>query len=231
MEFYVGTSGWFYPWNEKRSLEWYTANSGLNAIELNASFYRFPSPTAVKSWARKAQSLRWSIKVNRSITHNFKFTDEAFPYWERFCRLFKPLEANVDFFLFQLPPSLTPESTARIEKFLRRTELGGRFALEVRNREWFSKECEEWAGKIGLTLVSLDSPELPRAIFKTSGVVYVRMHGREAWYAHDYSPEELSEVAKRIVDCEPRKAYVFFNNDHSMLENSRRMLTIFKQRL
>ena len=229
MEFYVGTSGWFYPWNEKRSLEWYTVNSGLNAIELNASFYRFPSLTAVESWAEKAQSLRWSVKVNRSITHNFKFTDEAFPYWERFCELFKPLDLNMDFFLFQLPPSLTPESASRIEKFFERTELGERFALEVRNSKWFSKEYEVWAEKLGLTLVSVDSPELPRDIFDTSGVVYVRMHGRKAWYAHLYSRKELVDVAKRIVQCKPRKAYVFFNNDHGMLENSREMLSVLKE--
>ncbi len=28
LEYYVGTSGWFYPWNEERNLDWYVANSG-----------------------------------------------------------------------------------------------------------------------------------------------------------------------------------------------------------
>jgi uncharacterized protein YecE (DUF72 family) len=229
LEFYVGTSGWFYSWNEKRSLEWYVANSGLNAVELNASFYRFPFPNMVKSWSVKGQGLRWSVKVNRFVTHNFKFGDGAFPLWEKFRNLFAPLEANTDFFLFQAPPSLTPNSAAQVEKFFEKTGLGKRFALEVRNLKWFNSECVKWAAKLGLTLVSVDSPVLPRDVFNTSGAVYVRMHGRTAWYAHFYSVEELKEVAERVLRAEPEKAYVFFNNDEAMLENSRKMLSILKE--
>jgi uncharacterized protein YecE (DUF72 family) len=229
LEFYVGTSGWFYPWNEKRSLEWYVANSGLNAVELNASFYRFPSPMAVKSWSRIGQGLRWSVKVNRFITHNFKFSENAFQTWEKFFRLFEPLDANIDFFLFQLPPSLTPDAAPRIGGFVEKTGLDQRFAFEPRNSAWFTKAYVEWASRLGLTWVSVDSPDLPRDILNTGGRVYVRMHGRTAWYAHFYSLEELEEVAGRIVEAESTAAYVFFNNDYAMLENSRKMLSILKE--
>jgi uncharacterized protein YecE (DUF72 family) len=34
----------------------YVTNSELNAVELNASFYRFPFPTMVKSWSMRAFS-------------------------------------------------------------------------------------------------------------------------------------------------------------------------------
>jgi uncharacterized protein YecE (DUF72 family) len=54
------------------------------------------------------------------------------------------------------------------------------------------------------------------------------MHGRTEWYAHLYSDEELKGVAERILRVKPEKAYVFVNNDHAMLENSRRMLGILK---
>jgi hypothetical protein len=27
MEFFVGTSGWYYSWNEERNFDWYVANS------------------------------------------------------------------------------------------------------------------------------------------------------------------------------------------------------------
>jgi uncharacterized protein YecE (DUF72 family) len=40
---------------------------------------------------------------------------------------------------------------------------------------------------------------------------------------------ELKEVAERILSIKPEKAYVFFNNDHAMLENSRKMLSILKE--
>jgi uncharacterized protein YecE (DUF72 family) len=229
LEPYVGTSGWSYSWNEGRNFDWYMANSGLNAVELNASFYRFPFPNTVMSWARKGEGLRWSIKVNRLITHTFKFSERAYQPWKKFRTLFTPLESGIDFFLFQLPPSMTPKSAPSIEKFLKETELGERFALEVRNLQWFDEEWKKWASSLGTTLVSVDSPDFPRDVFNTSGLVYERMHGRTEWYAHLYSDDELEEVADKIISVKPKKAYVFFNNNHAMLVNSRKMLSTLKE--
>jgi uncharacterized protein YecE (DUF72 family) len=229
LESYVGTSGWSYAWNEGKNFDWYVANSGLNAVELNASFYRFPSPNMVMSWAKKGEGLRWSIKVNRLITHTFKFSERAYQAWERFHGLFKPLESSIDFFLFQLPPSMTPKSASSIEKLFKETRLNERFALEVRNLEWFDEEWTDWASRLGITWVSVDSPDFPRDVFNASGPVYERMHGRTEWYAHVYSDEELEEVAEKIISVKPKKAYVFFNNNHGMLVNSRRMLSILKK--
>jgi uncharacterized protein YecE (DUF72 family) len=226
MDLFVGTSGWYYSWNEKRSLDWFVANSGLNTVELNASFYRFPSSSMVKSWTKKGAELRWTIKVNRLITHRFKFSEKAFPTWQKFRKLFSPLDANVDFYLFQLHPRITPESAVAIEKFAKTTELEKRFALEVRNIEWFKEEWVSWASKLGITWVSVDSPDFPLDVYNTNGLVYERMHGRTAWYSHDYSDEELREVAEKIMKAKPEKAYVYFNNDAAMLENARKMREI-----
>jgi uncharacterized protein YecE (DUF72 family) len=40
MELFVGTSGWFYSWNPDGSFDWFSRFSGLNAVELNMSFYK-----------------------------------------------------------------------------------------------------------------------------------------------------------------------------------------------
>ena len=229
LEFFVGTSGWYYSWNEERNFDWYVANSGLNAVELNASFYRFPFPNMVKSWAKKGKGLRWSIKVNRLITHTFKFNNRAFQLWKKFHDLFIPLEPNIDFYLFQLPPSMTPKSSSLIENFVKKTELKERFALEVRNTQWFDEGWIDWASDLGISWVSVDSPDFPLDVFNTSDLAYERMHGRIEWYAHLYSDEELEEVINKILKAKPKKAYVFFNNNHAMLVNSRRMLSMFKE--
>ena len=226
MEFYVGTSGWFYSWNEKRNLEWYVTNSGLNAVELNASFYRFPFPTMIKSWSMRGKGLRWSIKVNRFITHTFKFGERAFLSWKKFYNLFTPLEANIDFFLFQAPPSLTPKSAFQIEKFFEKTRLGKRFAFEVRNLKWFNDEYVNWASTLGMTWVSVDSPDFSRDVFNTSGVVYVRMHGRTDWYSHCYTDKELRDVKEKILKTHPKKVYVYFNNNTNMLRNAQQMFKL-----
>jgi len=229
MEVFVGTSGWMYSWNEKQSLDWYVENSGLNAVELNASFYRFPYPNNVKSWATKGKELRWSIKVNRLITHTFRFSERALDSWKRFEELFKPLEVNIDLYLFQLPPFSTTSLAPRLTEFIQKTGLKHKFALEVRNLTWFDKKWIEWASRLGITLVSVDCPDFPLDIFNTDGIVYERMHGRTGWYTHYYTDEELKEVAAKIVDAKPKKAYILFNNDHAMLDNSRKMLTMLRR--
>jgi len=219
MKCFVGTSGWYYSWNEGMSLDWYVENSGLNAVELNASFYRFPYPNQVKGWAKKGK-LRWAIKVSRLITHVHKLNQEAFRLWKRFSQLFEPLNSKIDFFLLQLPPSVKPTLWRRIESFVQRSKEE-RFAIEFRNKEWFQDKWVERVNEIG-TFVSVDSPE-ERFITSSRGRIYLRMHGRSVWYSHNYSDEELREVIKRIRGLKPKKVYVFFNNDHDMLNNARRM--------
>ncbi len=226
MECFVGTSGWFYSWNPKRSLDWFVRYSGLNAVELNMSFYRFPFPNMVRSWATKGKDLSWAVKVNRLITHRFKFRERTFELWEKFQKLFSPIDSNVDFYLFQLPPSMTPKAIPVIEEFIAKTNLKERFALEVRNIKWFDTAYVNWASSLGITWVSVDSPDFPLDVFNTNGIVYERMHGRTAWYSHYYTEQELKNVAKRIQKANPKKVYVFFNNDHAMLENARRMQQI-----
>jgi uncharacterized protein YecE (DUF72 family) len=235
IKIFVGTSGFNYSWNPD-GLEWYINNSGLNSLEINMPFYRFPFPSMVKSWVRKTQlfnpDLRWAIKVNRFITHVFKFSEKAFSTWKKFEKLFTPLEKNIDFYLFQLPPSLKSNFAPKLEKFINQTQLKERFALEVRNLDWFKEEWVKWASSLGITWVSVDAPDFtnfPREVYCSNGIVYLRMHGRYAWYSHYYTNKELEEVARKILEASPKKAYVMFNNNHAMLSNARTFKRIFDE--
>jgi uncharacterized protein YecE (DUF72 family) len=114
----------------------------------------------------------------------------------------------------------------RLQGFVKATRLGKRFALEGRRDEWFNLKIREFCESIGITLVSVDAPELPRNIFSCNGMVYLRMHGREFWYTHYYTDEEMKEVAMKIVEAKPKCCYVFFNNDTNMLRNANAMLKI-----
>ena len=228
--YFVGTSGWVYDWNPN-GIEWYVKNSGLNAVELNASFYRFPSEKMVEKWARVASSLRWSIKVNQLITHRFMLNEKALEYWNKFYKLFKPMEERglVDFYLFQLPPRYRPtqHGVEKLEKFAQECGLGWRMAVEWRNLEWFKEEWVVWARRNEITVVSVDSPI---GIFyaKSGPYVYVRFHGRVVWYAYRYTVEELAEAAAKLLALKPSKLYAFFNNNHDMLDNARTFLKMLK---
>ncbi len=115
-DFYVGTSGWAYSWNLGNSLEWYVNESGLNAIELNMSFYRFPYSNMVKSWVRKGSNLAWIVKIHRSITHFKKLNKESYSIFIKFKQLFAPLEKKIHYYLLQLPPKFT--NIEKLEKFI-----------------------------------------------------------------------------------------------------------------
>ena len=229
MEIYVGTSGWLYDWNKGRSLDWYVKYSGLNAVELNSSFYRLPKPTTVNSWVSKASVLRWSIKAYRYISHVAKLSGNATEWWRRMIELFKPLNNSIDFYLIQLPPSFkyTKDNISRLHDFISEIGDSKRIAVEFRERGWFNNNVVDSINELGVTVVSIDSPEI-KWIGSSNGVVYLRMHGRSSWYFHNYSEGELLEVAKAIEVHNPIKVYVFFNNDHWMLENAKTMLSILR---
>ncbi len=227
VEVYVGTSGWMYDWNLGGNFDWYAKHSGLNAVELNASFYRFPFPNQVVSWSRKGKHLRWAVKVHRSITHLRRLNPQALEIAKKFLDLFKPLDPYTDFYLFQLPPSFAKNDTniERIKFFVRELGLGARFAIEFRHPSWFNEDTVDLCRSLGITVVSIDSPQTTW-IVSSNDIVYLRLHGKYVWYAHDYTYEELLELAKAVLELDPRKVYVFFNNDHWMLENARTMLNL-----
>ncbi len=228
MKIFVGTSGWYYDWNNTKSLDWYIENSGLNAIELNASFYRFPFPNQIKSWAKKGKSLKWVVKVNRLITHQYKFSEKAPATCEKFHNHLSPIHSLIEYFLFQLPPKFTPEGERKIVNFIKKTKTAKKFALEPRHEGWFQPDKIEWAKSLGITWVSIDAPEFTRDVFKTTDTVYLRVHGRTGWYHHDYTNQELKEMARCIIGAQPDRVYVFFNNNHAMLKNAQKMWAILE---
>jgi len=225
MELYVGTSGWSYDWNRGRSLDWFVKNSGLTAVELNGSFYRFPSESTVAGWAEKGKTLRWSVKVHRGVTHNHNFDEVAFGIWKRFFGRFSPLDTSAEFYLFQAPPHYS--DAERLAEFADDTEIGSRFALEIRNTVLLGDDETCRMLQSHGTLVSVDSPDFKERIFPGE-IVYLRMHGRgEKWYSYQYSDEELRKILNRLDSVKPDKAYVFFNNDHAMLDNAQRLLDLW----
>jgi len=139
----VGTSGWSYAWNPD-GLEWYVRNSGLNAVELNSSFYRFPFRSMIRGWSRRTE-LRWSVKVHRSITHSRMMrTPGSTEVLLRFLELFRPMDEAgiVDFYLFQMPPRFAAgeENWRRIIEVSGAVGLGPRMAIEFRHPSWFEED-------------------------------------------------------------------------------------------
>ena len=223
MKVFVGTSGWSYSWNEENSLDWYINHSSLNAIELNMSFYRFPYPNMVKSWLKKGKQLAWVVKVHRSITHFKKLNKQSYLLFKRFKNIFKPLENYIHYYLLQLPPNFNNIEVLNL--FI--DEFGSnKICIEFRDKSMFNENIIKWGKKKDVLIVSIDAPFMPDKIMSEK-IVYERIHGRTIWYSHNYSKSELLEIKNKIVNKNPERVYVFFNNNHAMLENAKVMYDLF----
>jgi len=229
---FVGTSGWLYDWNLEGTFDWYVKESRLNAVELNASFYRLPFRNQVVSWARKTGHIRWAVKIHRYITHYARLSEKAVVFWQKIKEIFAPLEEKIDFYLLQLPPSYSysEKSFAKLKVFIDKTGVSEKIAVEFRHSSWFMLDKEKLCEMLGEAIpVSVDSPDFTyfTCCRKT---VYLRLHGRTSWYFHEYTENELNEIADEIIKLKPEAIYVFFNNNHWMLENARLMKYILEKK-
>ncbi len=161
MTLYVGTSGWSYPkgkgaWDgvfypeklaDRDKLSFYAQY--FNAVELNSSFYRPPSPVAARAWAaRVPEGFRVTAKLWQKFTHPRMFEEATGRPAEigaedldQFVAGLAPLaEARkLGPILAQFPPSFKPEpgSLDYLEDLVRRLRGAGfQLAVELRHRDW-----------------------------------------------------------------------------------------------
>jgi uncharacterized protein YecE (DUF72 family) len=66
----------------------------------------------------------------------------------------------------------------------------------------------------GTIFCSCSGPRLPDELVRIADDVYLRLHGPERWYRHNYSKVELSKWAQRIKASGAKRAWVYFNNDY-----------------
>lgn len=229
MRCFVGTSGYSYPWNPKRpsAFDWYIGQ-GFNTVEVNSTFYRFPSVSSIRTWSLAPPGFVLSVKVHRSITHYTRLGSTAL--WQKFRHTFAPIEDRIGFWLFQFPETFKPtdETKDRIAKFFAEIGLEHKAVLEFRRAEWWAHTG--FIGKLGALFCSVDAPGLPRDLIVMHGRVYLRMHGRTSWYDYIYSEEELLALAADLRRSGASVIAVYFNNDTGMLENALTLSKILRAR-
>jgi uncharacterized protein YecE (DUF72 family) len=232
MQAHVGCSGWFY-WHWRgifypdtpRTDGWfkhYAAN--FSTVELNAPFYSWPKRATVKAWVRNAPaSFRYSIKVNREITHERRLVRTRKLVAE-FCAISELLGAQLGCFLFQFPPSyrFTP---SRLRSIVTQIDPKFRCAIEFRHRSWWREAVYRAFAKRGLIFCTVSAPRLPDELIRTGDTIYLRLHGRSRWYRHDYSDAELGEWAQKIAQSRAREAWIYFDNDREgfAIKNAREL--------
>src|SRR3954466_6988340 len=142
---YVGCSGWRY-WKWRDSFyagvpqqDWFAHYlTRFDSVEINASFYAWPTVANVQAWRRQPARKKfvYTVKVCELITHikRFKGTKTLI---RDFGMIADVLGERMGCFLFQLPPSLR-FTKARLKAILDQLDPARRNVVEFRHTSWWN---------------------------------------------------------------------------------------------
>jgi uncharacterized protein YecE (DUF72 family) len=221
----VGCSGWVYrDWRgtvypselpQRRWFESYATR--FETVELNATFYRLPTATAVEHWAEQAPAgFVYAVKLGGFGSHRMKLRDAEswLPnHLDRVCRLGPALGPT----LVQLPPRWKRD-VARLDDFLSVADRSLRWAVELRDPSWLHDDVYATLERHRAALCIHDLLERHPWI-RTTDWTYVRFHGPDARtrkYVGRYGGRRLWRAAERLRAWahEGVDAYAYFNNDY-----------------
>jgi len=240
----VGTSGWsyddwtdiVYPRRGKPDTLRFMAEY-FDALEINSSFYRPPTPQTTAGWVRRVADrpdFTFTAKLFQRFTHqrDKPWTPEEV---DRVTVGLDPLaEADrLGAVLVQFPWSFRNERESRDWlSALAEAFAAYPLAVEVRHDSWLDDEGLGLLTQLGASLCSIDQPDHRNGIrpgwVQTGPVGYVRLHGRnrDAWftsadkpaerYNYLYDERELDEWVRRIrrIQQGSDRTYVFTNNHY-----------------
>ena len=242
----IGTAGWSYShWNGVvypkthgtgfHPLEFLSRHT--DAVEINSSFYQPLKPEIVKLWAKKVErnpNFLFTAKLHRQFTHQRIVNDTDVAEFKE--GLYPLLRANkLGALLLQFPWAyrFTEENRDFLIR-LRRSFREFPLVAEMRHSSWLSEEAQGVFLDYKIGFCNIDQPTytsaMPPTAILTSGVGYVRLHGRNPnnslgafepgaarMRQHDYlySEQELTEWSERIdrVSRFAERTFVVFNND------------------
>lgn len=218
----VGPAGWSYKdWNGIV----YPAGAGskfdplayladfFDAIEINSSFYRPPSASSSKSWARRVANnpdFKFTAKLYKRFTHE---RGQATAEDERMFREgIDPLAeaGRLGALLLQFPWSFknTEEERDYLSRLLDRFK-DYPLVVEVRHASWNGPAVYQSFERRGVGFCNIDQPLFARSIKPservTSPVGYVRLHGRnyENWFREEAAPHERYDYLYSLDEIEP----------------------------
>ncbi len=211
--FYWGWRGKWYPHDLSPS-QWFEFYSQrFDTVEINSTFYRFPTPSAVRRWYREApRDFLFAVKVPRTITHLKKLVGAKRLIREFYRVLADGLGEKLGCVLFQMPPSFRFSRTA-LDRLLDHLDTNYRNAVEFRHASWWNREVYRSLEESQISFCAVSAPRLPQEIVRTAPWLYLRFHGA-VWYRYEYSREELEEWARRIRGARAREVFAYFNNDY-----------------
>ena len=212
----VGTSGYNYPeWKGSfypqdlpaaKMLPFYAGR--FPSVEINATFYRMPTPATVAAWAEKVPpAFRFTLKANRRITH-IKRLKDAGEAVDAFAAAARALGPQLGALLFQTPPNLKCD-LERLDAFLAvlPEDLPG--AFEFRHDSWLGDEVYARLRARNLALCVADTGTRSAPVVRTADFAYLRL--RDEGY-DEAAIARWTRIAQELAaTC--RDVYVYFKHE------------------
>ena len=221
----VGCSGWSYrDWRgvvypaDLSARRWFGYYSLLfDTVELNSTFYRLPTRSAVQGWVEQAPAdFVYALKLGQFGSHRMKLRDAASWLPNHLDRA-ERLGASRGPTLVQLPPRWR-RNVERLDEFLTIAPTSMRWAVEVRDPTWLHDDVYDVLKRHGAALCIHDLID-DHPFVLTTDWTYVRFHGPNATtapYRGRYGPDRLSQRARQLTDVLEGggDVYAYFNNDY-----------------
>ncbi len=216
---YVGVSGFSYPsWRggfypeELKSEEFLAHYSRhLGSVEINSSFYAFPTAATVEGWASKTgEDFRFAFKAPRQITHVLKLGEGSSEAALRLSKVLDLLGPRRGPILFQLPPFFKQDPNL-LDEFLTETSGIERRVFEFRHESWLQESTYRLLERQGAGLCIAETEEMKPVFQSTGGLAYFRLR------MDSYDAKAIDEWVRKIgaVASDSRECYVYLRHDQT----------------
>lgn len=234
---FIGCSGYYYrTWKGQfypedlpvsKWLEHYS--TVFNTIEINASFYKFPTFKSLDAWRQKTPyNYKIAVKAHKSITHAHRFVGVDSEIHKFYSVVKEGLQDKLGPILFQMPPSFS-YAPDHLQRILMHLDLEFENVLEFRHPSWWIPEVYELLERNNITFCSVSYPGLPQEVIRTSPRGYVRFHGLTELFKSSYSEQELKTWFENIKAAKFDQTHVYFNNTwfNAAIENAHVMQKLY----
>ena len=226
INWHIGCSGFSYKeWREEfypkglaqsKWFNYYTEH--FDTLELNVTFYRFPTLNSLKGWYDKAPDpFSFSAKVPRSITHFKKFEGTERMINDFYGLLKEGLREKLACVLFQLPPTLI-YSKEKLEKIISQVDPAFNNVIEFRHESWWKKSVQTLLKNHNISFCGVSFPKISfdDAVINTA-TCYYRFHGVPKLFYSEYDEAFIEKIYNQIIhNKKAETAYIYFNNTASL---------------
>jgi uncharacterized protein YecE (DUF72 family) len=214
---YVGTSGFsyptwvgaFYPAGTRSGELLHAYSERLNAVELNNTFYQFPTAAKVTTWlSATPEAFRFTAKAQQRVTHMARLADPV--QTRRQADAMRLFGQRLGATVVRVPDTFERDD-ARLAAFLDAWPADLPVAFDLRHPSWLDDEVLERIKEHGnAAWVATDRDELPEParVFLTGPFLYVRL--RRSAYDDDALRSWTERIAPFVDDG--RDVYVFFRH-------------------